>query len=66
MNGKWHQLKASTGQYTEKQVDINTIACEKIPEEKLSDYEKKKIEAFKPPTQLGINFKFQLILIFYD
>ena len=53
IGGNWHQLKASTGAYTDKQVDIDQIACVEIPEEKLSEYEKKKIELFKPPQQLG-------------
>ena len=53
MNGIWHQLKASTGAYTEKTVNKDDIGCLLIPTDKLSDFERKKMELFKPPEQLG-------------
>ena len=36
-------------------VDPDDIKCVKIPEEELTDFEKKKIEHFEPPKQLGID-----------
>jgi len=53
VNGIWHQLKASTGAYTDKKIKIDDIGCVPISVENLSDFEKKKMELFKPPEQLG-------------
>ena len=51
----WEHYKLSTGNTNGKMVDPDDIKCVKIPEEELTDFEKKKIEHFEPPKQLGID-----------
>ena len=35
-------------------IDPEDVKCVKIPEEELTDFEKKKIETFEPPAQSWI------------
>lgn len=50
---EWRQLKASSGAYTDRRVGLDEISCKKIPESKLTVDEKRRIENFSPPRQLG-------------
>merc|ERR1712113_70463 len=50
----WEQFKLNTGDTNGKIIKPDDIKCVKIPEEELSEYEKKKIETFEPPKQIGI------------
>ena len=50
----WEQFKLNTGDTNGKIIKLPDIKCVKIPEEELSEYEKKKIETFEPPKQIGI------------
>ena len=50
----WEHYKLSTGNTNGKVIDPDDVKCVKIPEEELTDFEKKKIETFEPPTQLGL------------
>ena len=44
----------STGDTNGKVIDPEDVKCVKIPEEELTDFEKRKIETFEPPAQLGL------------
>ena len=50
----WEQFKLNTGDTNGKIIKLEDIKCVKIPDEELSEYEKKKIETFEPPKQIGL------------
>ena len=54
MQGNWLQFKVATNlAIPNTNIPIDLIRCNKIEEDKLSDFEKKQIDLFKPPEQLG-------------
>merc|ERR1712113_16810 len=50
----WEHYKLTTGETNGKIIDIEDIKCVKIPTQELTEFEKKKIEVFEPPKQLGL------------